>query len=207
MSAEGNPEPAVAASTSPRAAEVASLPLDSLLSPQSTGFESLPARESTTELEFNDVVLDDEEQFSAVPLSARPNITKSMSSSQIVENDEQRNTVSNGPPDFTYTVERNTHKKSASNSTIRSARNLPFILARLDIQKVQDETDPKAHRSSMDGQQKIHEEFVRLQKERQEAEENAINAAIDWGAFELMKVPLDSHEVPSRRLLGSCHFW
>jgi hypothetical protein len=174
MSANDSPEHITAAASASTMKPPS--PLDSLLSPLFQGFhESLAA-----EIEVNDVVLDDDSRFSTVPLSALSvddmSVTATRSSFQVAESIRRR-TVS---PDFPFPPKIGEHKKSGSNSTVRSIRNLPFILARLDIQRAEG-ADPKAHRSSVDGQQRLQEEFARLQNQRKE-EENAADS-IDWGTF------------------------
>ncbi|KAG6911149.1 hypothetical protein DXG01_003889 [Tephrocybe rancida] len=149
-------------------------PLDSLRSPDVTTQD----REELTDTEFNDIALDDDAGFSAVPL------TNDSSTAQEIPNDVE-------PPDtarprsvttpltavFNPIPARTGHKKSASTTTIRSGNNLPFIVSRL-----QDE-HRMSHRGSVDGQQKLQEEFKRLHKEEvQEDVETAAAKAIDWVA-------------------------
>ena len=83
-----------------------------------------------------------------------------------------------------------TQKRTASSYTVgssgrESSSNLPFLIQRLDLQKVEEDANP-ARRVSVDGtQQRIQEELSRLQnqntimpttKEEEEVE------FIDWGA-------------------------
>jgi hypothetical protein len=155
------------------------VPLESLLSPLHNGFENqIPARESVTESEFNDVALDDESGFSLVALSARQSATNPGSTSHQADEGKRKSTSSIGPSD----ISKQLHKKSASNTTIRSSRNLPSMLARLDIQNGDDES-VRLNRASVDGQHKLQEEFVRLQREKEEDEKHAVNGSIDWGTL------------------------
>lgn len=68
---------------------------------------------------------------------------------------------------------------------------VPFMLARLDIQKEQLESDPKAQRISVDGQSRLREDFQRLQEGQiqvkvvngdvEEPPEPPVTGSIDWG--------------------------
>lgn len=152
--------------------------LEALLSPQGAGFDDrLPERESITEpADFNDVALDDDSGFSLVALSSGESTAGSGSGPihQVeVETGRPRSTTSILPLQSPKQI---SHKKSASTTTICSAHNLPFLVARLDIQE-----ESRPNRGSVDGQHKLQEEFARLQKEREEIEENNVNGAIDWG--------------------------
>jgi hypothetical protein len=145
-------------------------PLDLLLSPPPTAInfnDHVAIRESQSD--FRDVALDD------VPLTARPIKSTAVETS---EEYRRRSVDSVSSANFTTTDRQ---KKSASTSSVHSASNLPFILARLDIQKSHEENSPNPQRASVDGQLKLQEEFVRLQNEKEE-EENAPGEAIDWSA-------------------------
>ncbi|KAJ8488666.1 hypothetical protein ONZ45_g13870 [Pleurotus djamor] len=169
---------ALAALTSASSAKV---PLDSLFSPQVSTFESAQAtnsivRASVAESEFSDVGLGgDESPMSSVALSARSSI-KSFKST--VSAGSRRHSVSSAvtqqpADDPPLPVNgRGSHKKSASTTTIRSIRNVPFLLARLDAQKADGAS--RSDRGSMDG--KFHTEFAKLQ-EGQEVNEAG---PIDW---------------------------
>ena len=152
-------------------------PLDLLLSPVAqrptfpTFDERVPARESQSD--FNDVALDDG-PFTAIPATARP--------SQRDANDKAEELRRRSVDSLHFTSpQTDRQKKSASTTSIRSASNLPFILARLDIQKAQEVGSPNPQRASVDGQIKLQEEFARLQNEQLEEDEKVTNGeAIDW---------------------------
>jgi hypothetical protein len=155
-------------------------PLDLLLSPVAqrptfpTFDEPVPARESQSD--FNDVALDDG-PFTAIPATARPS---QKDANDKAEELRRRSVDSVSSLQFT-SPQTDRQKKSASTTSIRSASNLPFILARLDIQKAQEEGSPNPQRASVDGQIKLQEEFARLQNEQLEEDEKATNGeAIDW---------------------------
>lgn len=156
--------------------------LDALFSPgpQNESFQSsqLLARASiVTESEFNEVALDDETTPSNVELESKlPTEHPSPSLPSVQENTEVSEEDAPTHP---------THKKSASMTTIRSSHNLPFIMARLDIQNGE-ETGVARNRSSIEATQHLQEEFARLKEEEVVAEENAANGvstSIDWGVF------------------------
>ncbi|KAH7925525.1 RabGAP/TBC [Leucogyrophana mollusca] len=152
--------------------------LDSLLSPKGPAFTPLsPSRDSVAESDFGDVPLEDDARFSTVPLSARSSVAPTPDDLP----DARRTTISQAPPKALSPLRHIAHKKSASSATIGSATSsLPFLMARLAIPKAHDENDIDALRSNTDGQQKLHEEFVRLHKERREEAEQAAQGAIDW---------------------------
>lgn len=154
-------------------------PLESLRSPEAIVFgDRLPERESiVTDSDFNDIALDDDSGFSPISLTRNQTPELGISSHDNVSN-ERPHSVSFPPTQNFNPSKQRSHKKSASTTTIRSANNLPFILARLDIQ----EETSTSHRGSVDGQQKLQEEFARLHKEEEEAKDNVITGAIDWGA-------------------------
>lgn len=155
-------------------------PLASLRSPASdaTTFDaSLPKRESlVTDSDFNDIALDDESGFSPVALTRGHTPEQD---ADVPEDENGRPRSMSSPQAAVFNPSKQpSHKKSASITTIRSANNLPFILARLDLQ---DESGAP-HRGSVDGQQKLQEEFARLHREEEEAKDIAGTGAIDWGA-------------------------
>ncbi|KAG6865369.1 hypothetical protein C0991_003146 [Blastosporella zonata] len=141
-----------------------SLPLDG------TDFATKDHEEPDTE--FNDIALDDDTAFSAVSLTNDPipdPRTPNDESPDTARPRSASNTVFNPVPT------RTGHKKSASTTTIRSGNNLPFIVSRL-----QDE-HRMSHRVSVDGQQKLQEEFKRLHKEEEkDTADTGDNHAIDW---------------------------
>ena len=159
--------------------------LDELLSPtaKEANFERRDSvADSTTEVETEA----DNERFSNVPLSGvttlngSENSRGSMASIML----ERRSTVSLGRPGSSTSVAKvSRHKKSASSYTIGSVResvgNLPFLLQRLDLQKSQSNAN---HRVSLNGQQRLQEEFSKLQNEQQkEVSEAETIDSIDWG--------------------------
>lgn len=154
-------------------------PLEALRSPDTEVFHDRPPeQESIAESDFNDIALDDDSAFSPVALtSQRGSGSNTSIRGEGVENGRPRS-VSVPQADFNPS-KKPSHKKTASTTTIRSSNNLPFILARLDLQ---DESGA-GHRGSVDGQQKLQEEFARLHKEEEEAKETAKASAIDWGTF------------------------
>ena len=178
----GSPTPAASSGTSP---------LDSLLSPQGPSFPvHVIQRESVTDSEFHG--LDDESDFSMVPLSARQstatiasdNVSIKSTSTQVgnAKEHKRRTTISLAPSEPLNPAKQVLHKKSPSGSSVKSlAGNTPFILARLENQREQDDLDPNTHRGSMDGQHRLQEEFVRMQNEIKEEENHVGNNAIDWG--------------------------
>ncbi|KAJ7084413.1 rab-GTPase-TBC domain-containing protein [Mycena belliarum] len=152
-----------------------SSPLDSLLSPGPSAHQSfrIPARDSVaTVSDFNDVALDDESGFEPIVLTSGMDSTDAGTRSRSASD-------SSVAPTIAGTASMPSHNKSASTSTIRSVNNLPFILARIETQKP--DPDTRQNRTSLDGQQKLQEEFARKQKDKEvEDEENATHAAIDW---------------------------
>ncbi|KDQ28148.1 hypothetical protein PLEOSDRAFT_1112882 [Pleurotus ostreatus PC15] len=161
---------------SPSSSASSAASLDSLLSPKASTFEPVGAtngiRESVAESEFSDVGLGgDESPLSSVALSARSSM-KSFKSA--VSTGSRRHSTSSAGT-HQESVARasggSSHKKSASTTTIRSIRNVPFLLARLDAQKA--EGASRSDRGSMDG--RFHEEFAKLQVDQEKADDF-------WGA-------------------------
>jgi len=162
-----------------------SSPLDSLLSPRRSMLS-----------ELGEVGMDDESDFSMVPLSARQSTTSigsntsvKSTATKVGKENRRRTTVLSLNPSDPSALAKSLHKKSASASSDMSiATNTPFILARLESQKEQDEYGPKTHRASVDGQQKLQAEFVRMQSDIKEEdnENNSTNANIDWGMCHAM---------------------
>ncbi|KAK7687100.1 hypothetical protein QCA50_009601 [Cerrena zonata] len=131
--------------------------LDSLLSPKDPD-----ARFSLRE-SMGSEATDEDSRFSTVLLSARQSMeTLDVSDTATLtapdeHGDDRRNTLSGN--DIVTMVHRNrVHKKTASTSTIVSANNVPFSPSR--------EGESDSQRNSLDGQQqKLHEEFTRIQLE------------------------------------------
>lgn len=184
--------------------------LDSLLSPKDPDAH-FPLRESIAASEATD----EDSRFSTVLLSARQSMevtgladdttTTSTLDPVAEDGDERRNTLSGN--DLITMVHRNrVHKKTASTSTIVSANNVPFILSRLDAQM--DEEKHGSNRSSLDGQQKLQEDFSRLQLGEQQSLKPAKSSSdIDWGK-ESHSLNDNGTEQPTLyRLLGGCCIW
>jgi hypothetical protein len=135
--------------------------------------------QQAVEPDSNEVALRDESRFSTVPLSAVP-LSSSSSGSNVKSKSLAMPTVDDSPVSPDPSQHRETGSTSSTIAT--PGNNASFILARLDMQKVQDESaDSKTHRGSVDGQQKIQEEFARRQKERDDEVEGTSSGAIDWG--------------------------
>lgn len=167
--------------------------LDELLSPAmkvADAFdEQQNVRDSAAELES----LNDELRFSNVPLSGGgTNAILDSPSSPATSTSvlERRKTTSSGGLESNFVAKKTLHKKSASSYTVgsasrESAGNLPFLLQRLDLQKAQEGAN-LARRISLDGQQRIQEEFERIQSGHQaNPMEMDAEHAIDWGEFVL----------------------
>lgn len=160
--------------------------LDSLFSPTS---EHTPLRESVAVSDTTD----DDAGFSTVALSARQSLESSRlslgSNTSESAKDDRRRTIALDSSDVATLVNpeesRQQHKKSASVSTILSANNVPFLLSRLDLQKAQDEDSVDSRRSSRDSQQKLQEEFNRVQNDVHVATPTVAEDSIDWGMFML----------------------
>jgi hypothetical protein len=169
-----------------------SSPLDSLLSPRRSMFNNHASSPgSVAELELREAGLDDESDFSMVPLSARQSAASIDSNTSIKstathngKENRRRTTIQSMNPSESS---KSLHETSTSTSSDRSVtgNNTPFILARLESQKEQEEYSLQSHRASVDGQQKLQEEFVRIQNEIKEEDEetNITNTGIDWGMF------------------------
>ncbi|KAK0461083.1 rab-GTPase-TBC domain-containing protein [Desarmillaria tabescens] len=147
--------------------------LDSLLSPKAQTFD-VNIRESVAESDFNDVVLEDDSRFSTVALSSRRSSSSAGSSVHTLDSPRPHSNSSTLESSF-EAPKKPSHKKSASTTTIRSNHNLTFLLAKLE--------EDSTKRGSIDGQIKLQEGFVRLQKEKgdQTETENSNDAeVIDW---------------------------
>lgn len=160
-------------------------PLESLRSPELPDFESKDReRESViTDSELQDIILDDETVlddvvFSPVSLTRGPSPEPDASSNDMdVLTATRPRSISPPPiPAFNPNPTGSGHKKSASMTTIRSGNNMPFIVARLNLK----DERRSSYRGSVDGQQKLQEEFARLHKEEEDIKNNATCGAIDW---------------------------
>ncbi|TCD71202.1 GTPase-activating protein [Steccherinum ochraceum] len=177
------PAPLTISSTQP-----ASSPLDALLSPKSPE-ATFEARQSVAMSEATD----DDGRFSTVLLSARQSLdTDNLSLNGSIdpgslstlveeglEHDGKRNTLSSleGSELIRMVHTNRQHKKTASTSTIVSASNVPFLLARVDAQG-----DEGLNRRSLDGQQKLQEDFNRMQLESEPKAQDTktVPVEIDW---------------------------
>ncbi|THH30433.1 hypothetical protein EUX98_g3757 [Antrodiella citrinella] len=169
--------------------DVVASPLDALLSPSSPDAH-FEARQSVAASD----ITDDDGRFSTVLLSARQSLDPDnlslngsidpSSSSTLAEDepehDGKRNTLSTleGSELIRMVHMNRQHKKTASTSTIVSASNVPFLLARLDVQN--DEEEGGGKRRSLDGQQKLQEDFNRMHQEIEPQENSRPVENIDW---------------------------
>lgn len=160
------------------------LDLDALLSPTITDSETQSIRESVA---ASDIA--DEERFSTVLLtSARQSldspegVTADVGSSTSVISDEnstgdlQDTNVLSGDDLVRLVHTSRAHKKTASTSTIMSSNNVNFFLGRLEAQE-EDRSRPQ----SIDGQQKLQEEFSKMQSDQDRQTQETSANLIDWG--------------------------
>lgn len=167
--------------------------LDSLLSPTDPDAH-FPLRESIAVSEATD---EDSERFSTVMLSSARQSMETLNPVDLSGTPSRKSgnsdsitlsgaTIVEENPDLTgqeivkLVHQNRQHKKTASTSTIVSANNVPFILARLDMQK--DQEAEGSNRNSLDGKQKLQEEFHRkhdTESSPTDAEESNPDA-IDW---------------------------
>jgi hypothetical protein len=175
--------------------------LDSLLSPTSSEpahyavdgslADSDPnSRDSLVTSDDGEQVLGTDLRFSTIPLSAHP------STATLDDNDSDDASSLHGIPPASPKASRRAtiqlgsastrsstlagesmHKRSTSGSSAGSLKGLPFMLQRLDLQKMQQEPAPT---SSARSSRQILEEFNRIHEQDVQAE-NASHAAIDWG--------------------------
>lgn len=154
--------------------------LDSLLSPKGTTPGSLSPLDSVAESDYNfDITLEDDSRFSTVPLSERASVVD-----QAAAKLERRSTISSAPSKALATLRHFAHRRSTSSVTTSDISG-GNILARLGIQKAHDEHDLDGLRAAGGGQQKLHEEFLRLHNERQTEATPDEEASIDWGQSKL----------------------
>lgn len=166
-----------------RLPSTAAAALDSLLSPKDPGQAPLPLRDSIAGSDYN-VVLEDVSRFSTIPLSESSDRASVISlKSEIVEDPanrlERRTTISAQSNARAVGQRHLAHKKSVSSVT-PSDLTKGNILARLGPQKAFDENDVDALRVAGGGQQKLHEEFVRLHNERRAQAAKNEEGSIDW---------------------------
>lgn len=166
-----------------RLPSTAAAALDSLLSPKDPGQAPLPLRDSIAGSDYN-VVLEDVSRFSTIPLSESSDRASVISlKSEIVEDPanrlERRTTISAQSNARAVGQRHLAHKKSVSSVTPSDVTK-GNILARLGPQKAFDENDVDALRVAGGGQQKLHEEFVRLHNERRAQAAKNEEGSIDW---------------------------
>jgi hypothetical protein len=175
-------------------------------SSQSRGFatgESLvTVPESTPELAFNEVVLDDDARFSTVPLTARegPRIHSRMSFFEKIQ-EIRRRSADSTQATFAPSPKQELHKRTLSNSSSSNPH------AELDVSDGNaHEADFLSQRANFNDLQKLQGEPAHPHNERQE-EEIVINGAIDWGMWHLDSSPIFQGSLPPPRLLGRCDLW
>lgn len=166
-----------------RLPSTAAAALDSLLSPKDPGRAPLPLRDSIAGSDYN-VVLEDDSRFSTIPLSESSDRASVISlKSGIVEDPanrlERRTTISAQSNARAVGQRHLAHKKSVSSVTPSDVTK-GNILARLGPQKAFDENDVDALRVAGGGQQRLHEEFVRLHNERRAQAAKNEEGSIDW---------------------------
>ena len=161
-------------------------------------------------------ITDDDARFSTVLLSARQSLVatpKSVASS--APNDLHTVDEGTGSDENTLVAEdwRAKHKKSASNSTILSAKNVPYLLAKLeegaeDAPAAREEGAPRSRPGSFNGSAaQVKEEFYQKQTENEEE-------MVDWGASRCHCLGvivyygvMITHLCFVLRLLGQGHQW
>ncbi|KAF5386101.1 hypothetical protein D9615_002253 [Tricholomella constricta] len=154
-------------------------PLEALRSPEVPDLASKEREHESivTDSEFKDITLDDDAAFSPISLTRDPSPDPNTPSNEVEAPDTARPRSVSSLHTTVFNPTRSGHKKSASTTTIRSSNNLPFIVARLNLQ----DERRLSHRGSVDGQQKLQEEFARLhEEEEKEPKDNAVNGTIDW---------------------------
>lgn len=166
-----------------RLPSTAAAALDSLLSPKDPGQAPLPLRDSIAGSDYN-VVLEDDSRFSTIPLSESSDRASVISlKSEIVEDPanrlERRTTISAQSNARAVGQRHLAHKKSVSSVTPSDVTK-GNVLARLGPQKAFDENDVDALRVAGGGQQRLHEEFVRLHNERRAQAAKNEEGSIDW---------------------------
>ncbi|PIL33862.1 hypothetical protein GSI_03568 [Ganoderma sinense ZZ0214-1] len=171
-----SPTDPLSASSSSSAEIVSPAPLDALLSPTDTEGkfsirDSVAASEAT----------EDETRFSTVLLSARQSLAPSPKVAHGLHTVDE----GTGSDENTLVDDWRQHKKTASNSTILSANNVPYLLSKLSEAEEaegegegegEDETPARVRPASLQGTQAIKEEFY----QRAEEEEARGQAEVDW---------------------------
>lgn len=157
-------------------------PLDTLLSPKGPTYDELSSspRGSIAESDYNDVILDDDPSFSTVSLSGNTSLVTEADAGDTLPKLNRRTTISSTSSKAFSSLRHFSHRKSASTITIPSALG-SNILARIGSQGTRDESSVEALRSAGEGQQKLHEEFLRLHNERRAEATESEQGGIDWG--------------------------
>ncbi|KAJ4483397.1 rab-GTPase-TBC domain-containing protein [Lentinula aciculospora] len=149
--------------------------LDSLLSPKQATFGDVEARarESIAESELSDISLNDEslEGLNVDDSTTEESLPKNPSVLDFPTNSFELNL------NEALSISASSHKKSASLTTIHSGRHISLLIAHGE--------QMPGNRVSLDGQQKLQEEFARLQKEKDSDNSNGpltpgFSAGIDW---------------------------
>ncbi|KAI0708201.1 rab-GTPase-TBC domain-containing protein [Cerioporus squamosus] len=167
---EGSADKPHASPTSPKSNSIITTPrpltntntsvaagLDSLLSPTET-----EAKFSTRQSVAASDTTEDETRFSTVLLSARQSLAASPSTAQGPSSHLHTVDEGTGSEESTLVDDWKKHKKTASNSTILSGNNVPFLT-----------DEVRSRPSSLQGAQQIKEEFYQRQDEEAES-------AVDW---------------------------
>lgn len=152
-------------------------PLDSLLSPKGPTFNELSTRESIADTDY--VILDDDPRFSTVSLSGTESVVPEADADDTLSKLNRRTTISSASSKALSTFRHFSHKKSASTITISSIPG-SNILARLGS-GTRDESAIEVSGNTGEGQQKLHEEFLRLHNERRAEATESEQGGIDWG--------------------------
>jgi len=199
------------------------VPLDALRSPQLPAFEPTPApsplpseSESSPERDsiastssFNDVALDDDVDASTAALTDKTSLL-TLDEKPTPPDDAEPIEMPPSRPfsaSSSFSVALNdfptsSHKKNASTTTIRSSH-------RISADSVVSPTSPRrlSARASLEGTQKLQEEFARLQKEEQAQQPVTGEGYIDWGMLSICPSVLKSERLLIHRLLGSRDIW
>jgi hypothetical protein len=198
------------------------VPLESLRSPQVPAFnvqdddnkspppDILPERDSIASSlsGFNDIALDDEVVPTAKPSKLKPlNLGKPRTPSDSSSRPNSKASSTSKPPQDAVKARPDSvafktisldspvgngkaHKKTTSNTTIRSFDDdeTSFVRRRASV------------RASVDGQQKLQEEFARLQKE--DNEQRRAEGAIDWGMSARVLIELKTNQISLNQTFG-----
>jgi len=156
-------------------------PLDSLLSPKGPAFNELSPRASVADSDDTSVILEDDSRFSTIPLSGHPSDVSEVDSDvdDTLSKQNRRTTISSAPSKASSSLRHFYHKKSASTIIIPSIPG-SNILALLGS-GTRDEGAIEALKITGEGQQKLHEEFLRLHNERRAEATESEKGGIDWG--------------------------